>query len=199
MAPDLRLRKNPKMGVRLPILTNRAWAAGFFGGRIMGKFRGVNYVTGMQFEEQNAAVRQMKELLRDQAKFRAKLDRVVRKIETSSERTAKLAERNKTRKSAHETGNGNGNGNGHVDGNGAAPAAKPKRKSAEEHARPSASSNKLHGDKLNGHTAPHAGSGDTEEFRRADFDGEDDNHEDGKELAEVGKGSDHAISDPAAW
>lgn len=43
-------------------------------------------------------MRQMKELLRDQAKFRAKLDRVVRKIETSSERTAKLAERNKTRK-----------------------------------------------------------------------------------------------------
>lgn len=43
-------------------------------------------------------MRQMKELLRDQAKFRAKLDRVVRKIETSSQRTAKLAERNKTRK-----------------------------------------------------------------------------------------------------
>lgn len=43
-------------------------------------------------------MRQMKELLKDQAKFRAKLDRVVRKIETSSERTAKLAERNKTRK-----------------------------------------------------------------------------------------------------
>ena len=52
----------------------------------------------MQFEDQSAAMRQMKELLRDQAKFRAKLDRVVRKIETSSERTAKLAERNKTRK-----------------------------------------------------------------------------------------------------
>lgn len=51
----------------------------------------------MQFEDQNAAHRQMKELLKDQAKFRAKLDRVVRKIETSSERTAKLAERNKTR------------------------------------------------------------------------------------------------------
>lgn len=43
-------------------------------------------------------MRQMKELLKDQAKFRAKLDRVVRKIETSSQRTAKLAERNKTRK-----------------------------------------------------------------------------------------------------
>ena len=52
----------------------------------------------MQFEDQSAAMRQMKELLRDQAKFRAKLDRVVRKIETSSQRTAKLAERNKTRK-----------------------------------------------------------------------------------------------------
>ena len=52
----------------------------------------------MQFEDQSAAMRQMKELLRDQAKFRAKLDRVVRKIETSSERTAKLADRNKTRK-----------------------------------------------------------------------------------------------------
>jgi hypothetical protein len=62
----------------------------------------------MQFEDQNAAMRQMKELLRDQAKFRAKLDRVVRKIETSSERTAKLAERNKARK--HSS---NGNGNGH--------------------------------------------------------------------------------------
>lgn len=51
----------------------------------------------------------MKELLRDQSKFRAKLDRVVRKIETSSERTAKLAERNKARAqkmSAKHTGNG---------------------------------------------------------------------------------------------
>lgn len=51
----------------------------------------------MQYEDQSGAMRQMKELLKDQAKFRAKLDRVVRKIETSSERTAKLAERNKTR------------------------------------------------------------------------------------------------------
>jgi hypothetical protein len=58
----------------------------------------------MQFEEQTAAMRQMKELLRDQAKFRAKLDRVVRKIETSSERTAKLAERNKAR--VQKQGNG---------------------------------------------------------------------------------------------
>jgi hypothetical protein len=69
----------------------------------------------MQFEEQTAAIRQMKELLRDQSKFRAKLDRVVRKIETSSERTAKLAERNKARAqkmNAKHNGNGNGNGNG---------------------------------------------------------------------------------------
>ena len=57
----------------------------------------------MQFEDQSAAMRQMKELLRDQAKFRAKLDRVVRKIETSSERTAKLAERNKARTQKQNT------------------------------------------------------------------------------------------------
>ena len=68
----------------------------------------------MQFEDQNAAMRQMKELLRDQAKFRAKLDRVVRKIETSSERTAKLAERNKARKH-----NGNGAGKTNVPRNSA--------------------------------------------------------------------------------
>lgn len=58
----------------------------------------------MQFEEQSVAQRQMKELLRDQAKFRERLDRVVRKIETSSERTAKLAERRKSRKSARGDG-----------------------------------------------------------------------------------------------
>lgn len=74
----------------------------------------------------------MKELLRDQAKFRAKLDRVVRRIETSSQRTARLAERNKTRKqpavksapkrldhagNGDGTGSGNGNGaDGHADG-----------------------------------------------------------------------------------
>jgi hypothetical protein len=144
----------------------------------------------MQFEEQNAAVRQMKELLRDQAKFRAKLDRVVRKIETSSERTAKLSERNKTRKSAHETLAGNGNGNGEAIG-------KPKKKPSQDGAIPSAESNKLHGDKLNGHA--HQASGDTEEFRRADLDGDDENQEGRKELAEVGKGADYAISDPAAW
>jgi len=86
----------------------------------------------MEFEEQSGAVRQMKELLRDQAKFRAKLDRVVRRIETSSQRTARLTERNKTRKQPvvkngpkrldHGTdGNGTGNGNGadiHADGEG---------------------------------------------------------------------------------
>src|ERR1044072_7845314 len=79
----------------------------------------------MQFEDQNAAMRQMKELLKDQAKFRAKLDRVVRKIETSSERTAKLAERNKTRKQ---------------------PAAKGKQPSG--HAVEQSESEKVHGDKI---------------------------------------------------
>lgn len=58
----------------------------------------------MQFGDEATAIRQMKELLKDQAKFRAKLDRVVRKIETSSERTAKLAERNKTRKNTYNPG-----------------------------------------------------------------------------------------------
>ena len=81
----------------------------------------------MQFEDQSAAMRQMKELLRDQAKFRAKLDRVVRKIETSSERTAKLAERNKTRK--QPTSNKNKAGQG--------PLAE------EQHG-----SEKVHGDKI---------------------------------------------------
>ena len=81
----------------------------------------------MQFEDQSAAMRQMKELLRDQAKFRAKLDRVVRKIETSSQRTAKLAERNKTRK--QPTSNKGKAGQGHV--------------AEEQHG-----SEKLHGDKL---------------------------------------------------
>jgi hypothetical protein len=70
----------------------------------------------MQFEDQSAAIRQMKELLRDQSKFRAKLDRVVRKIETSSERTAKLAERNKARRKTgtapHRPVSGDGAGNG---------------------------------------------------------------------------------------
>jgi hypothetical protein len=85
----------------------------------------------MEFEEQSAAIRQMKELLRDQSKFRAKLDRVVRRIETSSQRTARLAERNRTRKNpaaknrpAEGNGNGesHGNGNGNGNGNGVAPS-----------------------------------------------------------------------------
>jgi hypothetical protein len=113
----------------------------------MSKVAKVDLTSHMQFEDQSAAMRQMKELLRDQAKFRAKLDRVVRKIETSSQRTAKLAERNKTRKPSSKTvkphlgeeqsgseklhgdklhafddvaGNhqGNGNGNGSSNGNG---------------------------------------------------------------------------------
>ena len=79
-------------------------------------------------------MRQMKELLRDQAKFRAKLDRVVRKIETSSQRTAKLAERNKTRKQPTP--------------------GKPKQMAIEQHG-----SEKVHGDKL--HAFDH--DGDTRE------------------------------------
>lgn len=57
----------------------------------------------------------MKELLRDQAKFRERLERVVRKIETSSERTAKLAERRKGRKPAGQPQghDGDGHGDGH--------------------------------------------------------------------------------------
>jgi hypothetical protein len=70
----------------------------------------------MQFEEQSVAQRQMKELLRDQAKFRERLDRVVRKIETSSERTAKLSERRKARKPAAD-GNAKSPG-AHNDGDG---------------------------------------------------------------------------------
>jgi hypothetical protein len=81
----------------------------------------------MQFEDQSAAMRQMKELLRDQAKFRAKLDRVVRKIETSSQRTAKLAERNKTRKQ---------------------PAAKAKQFSGTGIGVEQDESEKVHGDKI---------------------------------------------------
>ena len=72
-------------------------------------------------------MRQMKELLRDQAKFRAKLDRVVRKIETSSQRTAKLAERNKTRKQ---------------------PAAKAKQFSETAIGVEQNESEKVHGDKI---------------------------------------------------
>jgi hypothetical protein len=88
----------------------------------------------MQFEDQSAAMRQMKELLRDQAKFRAKLDRVVRKIETSSERTAKLAERNKTRKQ---------------------PTSAKKKQSGEHLAVEQNESEKVHGDKI--HAFDHDG------------------------------------------
>ena len=95
----------------------------------------------MQFEDQSAAMRQMKELLRDQAKFRAKLDRVVRKIETSSERTAKLAERNKTRKQPS--------------------SAKAKQQQAGHHAVEQSESEKVHGDKL--HAFDHDGDHPHEE------------------------------------
>ena len=81
-------------------------------------------------------MRQMKELLRDQAKFRAKLDRVVRKIETSSQRTAKLAERNKTRKQPATKAKGNGT-----------------QMAVEQHG-----SEKVHGDKL--HAFDHDGGPD---------------------------------------
>jgi hypothetical protein len=91
----------------------------------------------MQFEDQSAAMRQMKELLRDQAKFRAKLDRVVRKIETSSQRTAKLAGRNKTRKQ---------------------PAPKGKQALEGEMGVEQHESDKVHGDKI--HAFDHDGEGD---------------------------------------
>ena len=89
----------------------------------------------MQFEDQSAAMRQMKELLRDQAKFRAKLDRVVRKIETSSQRTAKLAERNKTRKQPT--------------------SAKAKQPDGSQGAVEQSESEKVHGDKI--HAFDHDG------------------------------------------
>jgi hypothetical protein len=95
----------------------------------------------MQFEDQSAAMRQMKELLRDQAKFRAKLDRVVRKIETSSERTAKLAERNKTRKQPT--------------------SAKTKKLQGEHMAVEQNESEKVHGDKI--HAFDHNGDHSEEE------------------------------------
>jgi hypothetical protein len=93
----------------------------------------------MQFEDQSAAMRQMKELLKDQAKFRAKLDRVVRKIETSSERTAKLAERNRNRKPVAAKGKQTGS---HI--------------GVEQH-----ESDKIHGDKL--HAFEHQGENSSHE------------------------------------
>ena len=97
----------------------------------------------MQFEEQSAAMRQMKELLRDQAKFRAKLDRVVRKIETSSQRTAKLAERNKTRKPPTSAKAKQGQGT---------------QMAVEQH-----ESDKVHGDKLHAFDNEHGQDGHHEE------------------------------------
>src|SRR5438105_2670329 len=96
----------------------------------------------MQFEDQSAAMRQMKELLRDQAKFRAKLDRVVRKIETSSQRTAKLAERNKNRKQ---------------------PAPKDKQAAGTHLAVEQEESEKVHGDKI--HAFDHGADGTSHEHR----------------------------------
>lgn len=60
----------------------------------------------------------MKELLRDQAKFRERLERVVRKIETSSERTAKLAERRKARKPASDGQAKSHGADGHAEADG---------------------------------------------------------------------------------
>jgi hypothetical protein len=96
--PDRALSESLNLRVGCACALNRVWKAGFFSGGMMRKTSERDLNCAMQFEDQSAAMRQMKELLRDQAKFRAKLDRVVRKIETSSQRTAKLAERNKTRK-----------------------------------------------------------------------------------------------------
>jgi hypothetical protein len=97
-APDIPLSESLNSCVGCACACNRALNAVNFSGGTMRNSQGGELNWGMQFEDQSAAMRQMKELLRDQAKFRAKLDRVVRKIETSSQRTAKLAERNKTRK-----------------------------------------------------------------------------------------------------
>jgi hypothetical protein len=110
----------------------------------------------MQFEDQSAAIRQMKELLRDQAKFRAKLDRVVRKIETSSQRTAKLAERNKTRK---QSNNGNGSGKATNKKHEEIPEA------VEQH-----ESEKVHGDKIQAfdHDHEHGNEGDQQQTSGSD-------------------------------
>jgi hypothetical protein len=96
--PDGPLSETLKHIVGLTRGRNRAGVAPNFSGGTMRNPLWHRLTYPMQFEDQSAAMRQMKELLRDQAKFRAKLDRVVRKIETSSQRTAKLAERNKNRK-----------------------------------------------------------------------------------------------------
>lgn len=148
----------------------------------------------MQFEEQNAAVRQMKELLRDQAKFRAKLDKVVRKIETSSERTAKLAERNKNRKPANGESNGNGNGQGKSKKRPESDIAETDQPKGQDRAIPKGAGNKVHGDKLDSPEKGHSADGPGEHGAE----GAGHGHEDSAELAEVGHAGE-AISDPAAW
>src|SRR5262245_496811 len=97
-APDTLVSESLNRRVGLTCGRNRACKAPNFSGGMMRNLLQRELNWRMQFEDQSAAMRQMKELLKDQAKFRAKLDRVVRKIETSSQRTAKLAERNKMRK-----------------------------------------------------------------------------------------------------
>ena len=101
---------------------NRAHRAAFFGWGTITPGRDLCHVIAMQFEEQSVAQRQMKELLRDQSKFRERLERVVRKIETSSERTAKLAERRKARKPAADgqpkSHSADGDGHAGADGDG---------------------------------------------------------------------------------
>jgi hypothetical protein len=138
--PDIVLSESLNRCVGLACPLNRARKAANFSGGMMRNLqeREVNYV--MQFEDQSAAMRQMKELLRDQAKFRAKLDRVVRKIETSSQRTAKLAERNKTRKQ---------------------PTSSKGKQAAETHAVEQNESEKVHGDKI--HAFDHDGDHSPEE------------------------------------
>lgn len=97
----------------------------------------------------------MKELLKDQAKFRAKLDRVVRKIETSSQRTAKLSERNKNRGKQ-----GGGDGAAPTGGAGA----------VESH-----ESTKVHGDKLNAYP-DETEAPPSQSASRDVHDGDDQNH-----------------------
>jgi hypothetical protein len=137
----MRLSESLNLRVGRACHVNRVSKAGFFSGGMMRKIQERELNCVMQFEDQSAAMRQMKELLRDQAKFRAKLDRVVRKIETSSERTAKLAERNKTRK--QPTSNKAKAGQGHV--------------AEEQHG-----SEKLHGDKIHAFDHGHDGHADGE-------------------------------------
>jgi hypothetical protein len=132
---------------------NRVGKAQNFSGGTMRNSRRHELNCPMQFEEQNAAMRQMKELLRDQAKFRAKLDRVVRKIETSSQRTAKLAERNKTRKQ---------------------PAPKGKQGLSGQMAVEQEESEKVHGDKI--HAFDHEGDSAAGEPHDHQDHGHSENH-----------------------